>query len=243
MSTVRGVARRGPMRVSSAVALVVVVIVGVAAVGAASTAGNASTRGVVLFVGDSNVTLAAQSIDWDFTWNTHSDNGYIPVMASRVGASIRTYDCLDPTGCTTTNYWQTKLATLANKVVPDVIVNDLGINDTDQAGALTTPGYLHYAQKIDWFMALTGDRPVLWTNLPCSLEPLARVAACNLVNFQLDSAASRWSSLTVLNWNLASGGHTEYMASPGTDIHYSSAGFDAWANYVLGALDRRFPSP
>jgi hypothetical protein len=242
-SAVRRVRWRRPLRVGVGVAFTAVVIAGAAAVGTALTSGNASTRGVVLFVGDSNVTLAAGNIESVLAWNTHSDNGYVPVMASRVGAAIRTYDCLNPTGCTTTDYWKTKLASLASKVVPDVIVNDLGVNDTSQAGQLTTPGYDHYGQKIDWFMALTGGRPVLWTNVPCSIEPPEIVTACDLIDYQLASARARWPNLTVLDWNLAAAGHPEYMAAPGTDVHYSSGGFAAWANFVVRALDRRFPSP
>src|SRR5262249_43275710 len=153
-----------------------------------------------------------------------------PVLASRVGASIRTYDCLDPTGCTTTDYWKTKLASLAGKVVPDAIVNNLGVNDTLQMGQPTTPGYNAYDQKIDWFMALADGRPVLWTNLPCTIEPPNIVAACNLIDSELAAAAARWPNLTVLDWNLASAGHTEYMQSPGTDVHYSTIGNAAWAN-------------
>jgi lysophospholipase L1-like esterase len=241
--TVNAKRRRFHLRASSSIALVVLVIVGVAAVGAASTTGNASTRAVVLFVGDSNITLSAENIDWDLTWNAHSDNGYVPVLASRVGSGIRTYDCLDETTCTTTDYWKTKLASFANKIVPDVIVNDLGINDTTQAGDATTPGYTHYNQKIDWFMALTGSAPVLWTTLPCSIEPPKRLDACNLENYQLVLAASRWPNLTVLRWDLAAAGHPEYMSSPGTDVHFSPAGMEAWTTNVLSALDRRFASP
>jgi hypothetical protein len=231
------------LRAAAAAAITAVVVAGAAAVGAAVTSGNASTRGVVLFVGDSNVTLAAGNIESVLAWNTHSDNEYVPVMASRVGASIRTYDCLNPTGCTTTDFWKTKLASLASKVAPDVIVNDLGINDALQAGQLTTPGYYRYGQKIDWFMALTGGRPVLWTNVPCSIEPADMLTGCELIDYQLASAVKRWPNLTVLDWNLVAAGHAEYMASPGTDVHYSSGGFAAWANYVVRALDRRIPSP
>ena len=220
-----------------------IVLVGAAAVGAPLTSGNASTRAVVLFVGDSNVTLAAQNIDWVLTWDTHSDNGYVPVMASRVGATIRTYDCVDPTGCTTTDYWRTKLASLAGKVVPDVIVNNLGVNDARLAGGLETPGYSNYGKKLDWFMALTEGRQVLWTNLPCTIEPPELLTACRLINYQLGLAVARWPNLTVLDWNFASSGHAEYMASPGINVHYSSIGAQAWANYVVGALDQRFPSP
>ncbi len=241
LATVRRVRRWGRLRVGAAVALAAVMTAGAAAFGATLTSENAGTRAVVLFVGDSNVTLAAGNIESVLEWNTHSDDGYVPVIASRVVAGIRTYDCLASTPCATTDYWKTRFASLAGRVDPDVIVNDLGINDTGLAGQLTTPGYYRYAQKIDWFMALADGRPVLWTDLPCTIEPAAIVAACNLIDYQLHEAVARWPNLTVLCWNFASSGHTEYMQSPGIDVHYSTGGFAAWANFVVRALDRRFP--
>jgi hypothetical protein len=215
-----------------------------AVVADAVTTSNAETRGVVLFVGDSNITLGSAAIDVTLTWGQHNDNGYVPVLASRAGSMIRTPDCLNsPTPCTTFDYWKLKLATIMPKVNADVIVNDLGINDTATSGTATTPGYAYYGQKIDWFMELVGGKPVLWTNLPCAIEPPARRDGCQTVNWSLSLAAQRWPNLTVLGWNLVANNHPEYMSSPGEGIHYSAAGRLAWSKLVVDSLDDRFPAP
>jgi hypothetical protein len=230
------------LRFVSAVLLIVLLTAGVVAAGAVSTH-NSGTRGVVLFVGDSNVTLGATQIDWATTWESHNDNGYVPVFASRVGAAVRTEDCVDVTNCTTFNYWRLKLAGILPKVDADVMVNNLGINDTASAGTAGTPGYSHYALKIDWFMKLVGGKRVFWTDLPCTIEPSDRMTGCNAVNDALRQAPQRWSNLTVLAWDTAANGHPEYMASPGKDVHYSAAGERAWTRLVVNALDAQFPAP
>src|SRR4051794_23406044 len=96
----------------------------------------ARTRAVVLFLGDSNVSVSAEAIDWALTGQPslglqpHKNNGYIPVLASRSGSGIRTADCPDEATCTTYDYWKLKLETFQQKIVPDAIVADLGINDS-----------------------------------------------------------------------------------------------------------------
>jgi hypothetical protein len=214
----------------------------VCAVGYAFTADghNDHVRGVVLFVGDSNITLGAATIDWDLTWKSHNDNGYVPVLAARVGAGIRTLDCIDPTGCTTYDYWQVKLAELSSKVQPDAIVNNLGINDAISPGTLATTGYASYGKKIDWFMSLVPPTiPVLWTNLPCMIEPPGR-PGCPQINYQLSLATTRWPNLVVVDWASVARSHLEYMLDP-TSVHLSDAGQQAWADTVTAALDARFP--
>jgi len=223
---------------------IVGVVVAAGHVGAAFTSDghNDHVRAVVLFVGDSNETFAANRIDWTLTWNDHNDNGYIPVMASHVGAGIRTPDCLDSTSCSTNDYWQVKLSELAARVQPDVIVNNLGINDTESPGTQTTLGYANYSKKIDWFMSLVPPTtPVLWTNLPCLIEPADRATGCGAVNYSLALAAPRWSNLVVVDWASAARFHPEYMTTDPGSIHLGSAGQQAWADVVVAALDARFP--
>jgi hypothetical protein len=228
-------------RVVLGVALVVLLTTGAFAAGA-STSGNARTRGLVLFVGDSNVTISAGVIDAQLTYWEHHDNGYVPVFASRVGASIRSPDCLDP-NCSTFNYWKLKLGTILPKLDADAIVNDLGINDTAAEGTAGTPGYAGYGVKIDWFMGLVGDKPVFWTLLPCAIEPPAREVGCKRVNAALSQAAERWPNLVVLAWNAVANDHPEYMSSPGSSVHYSAEGRWAWTRFVVDELDARFPAP
>lgn len=210
----------------------------------AVTASNAHNRAVVLFAGDSNIVRGATQIVWTMTWKDHNDNAYVPVFASRVGATIRTPDCLDPSSCTTTDFWKTKLSETFSKINPDVVVTDLGVNDTTTSGTATTPGYGNYGQKIDWFMRLIpSNKPVLWTNLPCNQLPPSVYNGCQNVNFALSMASKRWPNLTILNWGGMAYGHPEYMADPGKDQHLSPDGEQAWTNLVLSTLDSKFPAP
>jgi hypothetical protein len=213
--------------------------VGVVAAGAVAT-NNGQTRAVVLFVGDSNVTVGAGEIEWALTLK---DNQYVPVLASRMGGRIRTPDCRVVKDCKTFNYWKFKLDSFRSKVNADVIVNNLGINDTMERGTATGPGYSFYGRKIDWFMGLARGKPVLWTTLPCSLEPRNRQTGCNSADYELYRARDRWPNLTVLAWGSKALGHPEYMEQPGRGVHYSDAGHTAWAEFVAGALDARFPAP
>src|SRR4051794_524802 len=227
------------------VAAGVLVVTCTARVVGATTADNSHVRAVVLFVGDSNVSLGAGPIDWVLTSQDHNDNGYIPVMASRFGAGIRTPDCLETTTpCPTADYWATKIGEILAKVRPDAIVSDLGINDAVSTGTLTSLGYGSYTKKIDWFMSVVpSTTPVLWTNLPCGLEPVDRFNGCNAVNYALKASSSRWSNLAVMDWNFRAYGHPEYMSAPGTEVHLSTTGHLAWANLVVQRLDARFPAP
>lgn len=227
-----------------------IVIVGMAVVAVsgsivwAASSSNANVRGVVLFVGDSNISLSTSAIDLALTANTHKDNGYVPVLESRIGSSIRTSDCLNPTGCTTTNYWKLKISQTLLRINPNAIVTDLGINDTTGNGTSTTSGYAGYGLKIDWFMSLIPrTKPVMWTNLPCTIEPPGLLKGCQAVNQALSAATVRWSNLWVLNWAEAANSHPTYMLTPGKDVHLSPAGSAAWVRVVLGLLDARFPPP
>ena len=112
-------------------------------------------------------------------------NQYVPVLASRAGARIRTPDCLNPLDCETFDYWRYKLATLRSKIDSDVIVSDLGINDALSEGTADGPGYAFYGRKIDWFMNLVGGERVLWTSLPCHIEPPDWQTGCKVVNYRV----------------------------------------------------------
>jgi lysophospholipase L1-like esterase len=205
-----------------------------------ATPRNSDTRAVVLFLGDSNITLAAANIDWALTWQDHEDNGYVPVMASRVGSAIRTPDCLEPEGCDTYDYWDGKLASIEDEVTPDAIVINLGVNDAESEGTATSPGYAAYDEKIDWLMERTGDVPVLWTNLPCALEPPDVQAGCEVVNDALEQAPERWPNLTLLDWSERAGTDTDLVLP--RDVHLSPAGRALWTELVVEGLDTEFPA-
>jgi hypothetical protein len=192
-------------------------------------------------VGDSNITLAGTQIALALT---NRDHGYVPVIFTKPGAAIRSQDCSEPAPCPTWNYWEIRLGQGLPKVGSDVFVVNLGINDTNKLGTSGTQGYSNYDNKIDWFMKLLpSTRPVLWTNLPCSLEPESRKRGCMIVNYALGQAQSRWPNLTVLNWAAVAAGHPEYMVNPGNDVHYSFDGVKAWSELVAAAVDTRLPEP
>lgn len=206
---------------------------------------NAQVRGVVLFVGDSNVTKAGSALNVQLT---SSGDRYIPVFASRSEFSIRNPVCpmssgADEPSCDRTNgnYWSGRLPIVLAKVKPDAIVVELGINDAREVGTCTTPGYSCYGPKIDWLMRLLPAVPVIWTNLPCAMEASSFVAGCKVVNAQLALAPARWPHLSIADWAGAARFHTTYMDQSSAP-HYTAAGYTAWANLVASALDAKLPA-
>jgi len=224
-----------------------IVLIAVASIGAfaeivyGASGDNANTRAIVAFVGDSNITLADGQIGVALADGTHLKNSYVPILLHRSASGIRTSDCADST-CGTYDYWNRKLVPLWPKLSVDAIVVNLGINDALSPGGPTGPGYSTYGQKIDWMLnQLPAGVPVYWTNLPCSIEPETMVTGCKEIDIALTVAKDRWPNLTVLPWATTAKNHTEYMLTPGSDVHYSLAGNQAWATLVVDALDSRFP--
>ena len=194
---------------------------------------------VVSFVGDFNVTLGSTQIAIAFT---RRDAPYAVVDLARSGAAIRSPDCAwrawIATPCPTHNFWRTRLADANTKIATDAYVVDLGINDTAALGTPTSRGYAGYPAKIDWMMHLFAGKPVLWTNLPCAIEPPTRAAGCAIVNASLTAATRRWPNLTLVNWAAAANTHTEFMSQLFGGGVYTSAGATAWASIVVAAADR-----
>jgi hypothetical protein len=196
-------------------------------------------RGVVASVGDSNIVHTATPIAREMT---PLAVGYVPVIAAASGASIRWNGCTpnaefcpDPEF---TDYWAARIGALRAQVQPDVWVVELGINDARYLGTPSTAGYDAYADKIDYVMALL-DGPVVWTNLPCSLEPPEWKEGCRAVNAALSEAPARHPNLTVVLWGHAAYLHPEYMLPD--DVHLTMAGKTRYAEVVAGALETLLP--
>jgi hypothetical protein len=212
---------------------------------------NAGIRAVVAFVGDSNISFGGQATVADLTYGTNDatypgnqlDNNYVPVFVTRGGSGIRAPACV-PASCDTDNFWQLKLDTTFDKVTPDAIVTDLGINDAATPGTATTQGYADYADKIDWLMRAFPDKPIFWTNLPCGIEPATYESGCQTINRSLSDASNRWSNLHILGWAQLANTHPRWMRYEGTGygVHYTSTGYAAWTQLVLHALDTSFPN-
>jgi GDSL-like Lipase/Acylhydrolase family len=240
--------RRGRIRVRGwQLAAAVVALALVATAGFASTTKNSLNRGVVMFVGDSNVSRAGRWTVNMLTGMIHVDNNYVPVFVAHPGAGIRTPDCLQPAGCTTTNFWTEKLSATFAAVTPDVIVLDLGINDSRWAGTETSMGYSSYGAKIDWLMRQLPDVPVLWTNFPCRIEPVVLLTGCRVVNVALLDARARWPRLTIVDWGDLANRHPEWIDRTPADVsarlHYTSTGYKALGHLETITLDGIFPPP
>jgi lysophospholipase L1-like esterase len=222
------------------VALIAIALVGRAsAVGTYSAAHDGAARGVVLMVGDSNVTYGAAAIA---TALTTRQDGYVPVMSSRSGYGIRGFRCLTA-ACAADDardYWKIRLANVLGRVTPDAIVIELGINDAHNAGDCASLGYACYGQKIDWLLSqIPSSTPVYWTNLACSIEPVELQIPCRSINFALASAPARHPNLTLLNWAGKALNRTAWIKP--NDVHFNDTGFASWSALVASALDARFP--
>lgn len=113
-------------------------------------------------------------------------------------------------------------ARVPNVETSATVVN-LGVNDIPTPAAFDPDALMRQ---------LSG--PVLWTNLPCTLEPPHTLERCETVNARLAEADRRWDNLTVLDWAAAAEGHNAYM-TPG-DIHLTVVGQVAWAQLVVDAV-------
>lgn len=214
---------------------------GITAIRAATTPPYGSVRGVVTLVGDSNIVFGSFYLN---TFMTPSEAGYVPVFLAAGGATIRWNGCLFGP-CPDrdyTDYWATRIRQARQRVDSHAYVVSLGINDTREHGTATTRGYGFYGQKIDYIMQLLPrQRPVLWTTLPCRIEPPVTQTGCNHVNSALFAADSRWPNLTVANWGAVANTHHDYMLDPGRDVHYSVAGHVAYTRFVINALNAKLP--
>jgi hypothetical protein len=234
--------RRVRLTATISVALLGVAITGGLAV-AASRPSSGHTRGVVVFLGDSNETIPASAIA-DALLNR--DYGYVFVNTARPGATIRTADCHGTTDpCPTYNYWQARVGDVRKALRPDAWVIDLGINDTVRAGTVNGPGYAQYGMKVDWLMSKLGGTRVYWTNLPCTIEPKNRATGCRAVNDALAQATTRHTNLRLLDWSKAASGHREYLGQAGTfwAVHLTQKGQRAWAKLITARLDGAFAAP
>jgi GDSL-like Lipase/Acylhydrolase family len=219
------------------VPMVIGAYAGIAAATTAPSTGN--TRATAVFLGDSNEVLSGTDLAVSLL---NRDNGYIVVEVARPGATIRFGDCTQRTTCPTYDYWQSRVVDTLAAVRPDVWVVDLGINDASRPGTPTSPGYSNYGAKIDWLMNLLGSTPVVWTNLPCKIEPSALRAGCKLINQALAAARTRHANLSVLTWASKANPHPKYLGPP-YGVHLTTAGRSAWTGLVTERLDSMFTAP
>jgi lysophospholipase L1-like esterase len=229
---------RGLLARFAAIGASVLVLSSCVATSRSSDATSTGGKTIPAFIGDSNILLAAGALSLTFF---NRNDSFPLVIVAQVGSGIRFSDCPgESEPCATHDYWRLRLDKVLSKVKPDVYVVNLGINDTSKPGSSTTPGYAEYGKKIDYFLALLDNRPVLWTNLPCKIEPKSRLTGCNAVNAALVAAASRHRNLTVLDWASVAEPHPTWMAKAVGGVHYTTAGYAAWSGLVAKSLESRF---
>ena len=221
----------------SSVAIIAIAVLAVTSCGGASEGASAKRTKVVAFVGDSNILLATGALALTFFEQKHN---YPFVVVARVGSGIRFSNCAgESEPCATHDFWRVRLDDVRRKIRPDAYVVNLGINDTATPGSSTTPGYADYGKKVDYLMALLGNRPVLWTNLPCRVEPKSRLVGCGAVNDALAAASSRHKNLTVVDWATVANAHPSWMAPSAGGVHYKPAGYGAWSGLVAKTIEAR----
>jgi hypothetical protein len=132
--------------------------------------------------------------------------GVVPTIVAQSGAATR-------------NDWG------VGEIDTDVVVTNLGVNDI--------VGDRDFDTDIDWFMSEAGDRRVLWSNLPCDIEPPDLVEACEQWNEALSRAARTHDSLEVIDW--AAVAEPSHMMAPGEDVHLGT-GREVWTELMLSAL-------
>jgi hypothetical protein len=210
-------------------------------------------RALVAVVGDSNISLGGRALVRDLTRGTggvlnadHLTGSYVPLFVGVPGAGIRTPTCPASTPmCAGNDFWKAKLGPTFARARVDAVVSNLGVNDAFQPGTATTIGYAGYDDKIDSFMRLVPRTAVvLWTNLPCAIEPATLRVGCDTINRALAEAPARWPNLRIVDWAAAAGDRGSYIdpdAPPRYRVHYSEAGYAAWSALVKQALDAEFP--
>jgi hypothetical protein len=211
-------------------------------------------RALVAIVGDSNISLGGRSLVRDLTRGTggvfnadHLEGSFVPLFIGVAGAGIRAPSCPARTKvCSTNDFWAKKLGATFARADVDAVVSNLGINDAFVPGTATTTGYAGYDRKIDYFMRLVpSSAVVLWTNLPCAIEPSALRVGCQVINRALAEAPARWRNLEILDWEAGAGNRTSYIdrdAPPRSRVHYTDAGYAAWSGLVTRALEAEFPA-
>lgn len=83
---------------------------------------------------------------------------------------------------------------------------------------------------------------MLWTNLPCNIEPAARLVGFYAASAALAAAPARHPNLVVLDWASVANPHPGWMATFAGGVHYERVGYSAWSALVTTAFESRFGS-
>jgi lysophospholipase L1-like esterase len=127
-------------------------------------------------------------------------------------------------------YWPERIASIREKLAPEVVVIQLGTNDRFHADCVADYG----AQAIDPIMQALPGVPVLWLDVREDLGPEATA-----INEQLHAATARWPNLEILPYSAHFSNH------PGWEdgVHLTDKGQAEYARWLIAALDERVPEP
>ncbi|MBM3670707.1 MAG: SGNH/GDSL hydrolase family protein [Actinobacteria bacterium] len=175
----------------------------------ATTSTTAADAPRVLVLGDSNLFESAAEVDAALR-----TVGTEPTLRGVIGFGVSQLD-----------FWREEIAKVL--APQDVVVVGLGTND-----AMNDENVEQFPSRLDTFMELFGDRPVIWIT-HVDVRPGAPVDAGRTVNEHIRAAAERWPNLTVLDF-------TEYMdADPAIlhadALHFSPHGREVYAQAIAAA--------
>jgi hypothetical protein len=164
-----------------------------------------------LFVGDSLLLQSYSDVS-----QAARAAGWEPVIDGQFGSAInRGFSFAS---------WPERIDALVRFSNPDVAVVELGTNGCDHCSSL--------AAAIDADMQpLRHVARVYWVNV----KDYSRIPADpKAINDAISAAKKRWKNLRVIDMNDSFRGHSPWLASD--DIHFTTAGQQAFAQLVVGAL-------
>lgn len=129
-------------------------------------------------------------------------------------------------------FWATHVESLMEHTKPEVIVVELGINDSKNVSG--------WGARLDNFMQnIPSDIPVYWMTVP---DPMGKLGTHDAtINNHLKAAVTRWENLKLLSWATKGNANPAWFVEDG--VHLNETGQDAFANWLTDQLDSEFPPP
>jgi hypothetical protein len=175
----------------------------------ATTSTSPAEPAQVLVIGDSNLFASSAEVDAALR-----AEGTEPTLRGVIGFGVSQLD-----------FWRDEITKVLTP--QDIVVVGLGTND-----AMKPDDVEQFPSHLDTFMALFGDRPVIWIT-HVDVRPGAPVDAGRTVNEHIRAAAERWPNLTVLDFTL------EIDADPTIldpdALHFSAHGREVYAQAIAAA--------
>lgn len=172
-----------------------------------------NVRGVVLFVGDSLMDGACADIS---RRQLHSNESVLPICNPIVGSEL-----------SDNPYWTGRLASIQERIVPDMLFVSLGTNDARNEDFAS----YDFPAMINTFMGSIDSSVRVYWILPHNTG----ITNMDVVITAILSAQDSWSNLTVVNFPL----EPEHIQADG--IHLTDQGNAEWAGRVNEIIDAVIP--